>query len=112
MSSQNDLKAGNPYCGWCLKPSACTTQEVCEADALNPRADWLNYKSGRCPAIRSVEPREQQITYSRPIHLRIENAPPALASHDGSTTSTLYCSFQFPNLLLVNVSAMSRDGDQ
>ncbi|KAF7629263.1 Sema domain-containing protein [Meloidogyne graminicola] len=106
------LKAGNPYCGWCLKPSACTTQEVCEADALNPRADWLNYKSGRCPAIRSVEPREQQITYSRPIHLRIENAPPALASHDGSTTSTLYCSFQFPNLLLVNVSAMSRDGDQ
>uniref|UniRef100_A0A1I8BP85 Sema domain-containing protein n=1 Tax=Meloidogyne hapla TaxID=6305 RepID=A0A1I8BP85_MELHA len=106
------LHAGNPYCGWCLKPSACTTQEVCEADALNPRADWLNYKSGRCPAIRSVEPREQQITFSRPIHVRIENAPPALASHDGSNIATLYCSFHFPNHLLVNVSAMSREGDQ
>nr|CAD2193070.1 unnamed protein product [Meloidogyne enterolobii] len=106
------LNAGDPYCGWCLKPSACTTQEVCEADALNPRADWLNYKSGRCPAIRSVEPREQQITFSRPIHVRIENAPPALASHDGSTKATLYCSFHFPNHLLVNVSAISREGDQ
>jgi len=59
-----------------------------------------------------VEPREQQITFSRPIHVRIENAPPALASHDGSTKATLYCSFHFPNHLLVNVSAISREGDQ
>ncbi|KAL3114962.1 hypothetical protein niasHT_011398 [Heterodera trifolii] len=109
------LRAGDPFCGWCLKPSACTTQEVCDADALNPRADWLNYKSGRCPFIRSVEPREQQITISRPLHVRIENAPPALAGQNGGTTagsSELYCSFMFPNQQLVNVSALSRDTDQ
>uniref|UniRef100_A0A914ID92 Sema domain-containing protein n=1 Tax=Globodera rostochiensis TaxID=31243 RepID=A0A914ID92_GLORO len=108
------LRAGDPYCGWCLKPSACTTQEVCDADALNPRADWLNYKSGRCPYIRSVEPREQQITISRPLHVRIENAPPALAGQNGGTTaaSELYCSFQFPNQQLVNVSALSREAEQ
>lgn len=104
------LHAGDPYCGWCLKPSACTTQDVCDSDALNPKADWLNYKSGRCPSIRSVEPREQQITISRPLHIRIENAPPALASQD-DRSSVLYCSFQFPNMLLVNVSAAARDED-
>jgi hypothetical protein len=105
------LRAGDPYCGWCLKPSACTSQEACDADALNPRADWLNYKSGRCPAIRSVEPREQQVTVSRPLLVRIENAPPALAGQ-AEGLPQLYCSFQFPNQLLINVTATGQDVDQ
>jgi len=43
------LAASDPYCGWCMKQSACLVQEVCDADAINPKVDWLNYKSGRCP---------------------------------------------------------------
>lgn len=43
------LEISDPYCGWCMKPSACTTQEVCDADVANAKTGWLNYKSGRCP---------------------------------------------------------------
>lgn len=46
---QSCLEFSDPYCGWCMKPSACTTQEVCDADLANAKTGWLNYKSGRCP---------------------------------------------------------------
>uniref|UniRef100_A0A915EUN6 Sema domain-containing protein n=1 Tax=Ditylenchus dipsaci TaxID=166011 RepID=A0A915EUN6_9BILA len=95
------LQASDPYCGWCMKPSACTTTEVCDADAINPKPDWLNYKSGRCPFIRSIDPQEQQITTSRTLNVNIENAPAAFGE--------LYCSFQFPNQQKINVSATSKE---
>lgn len=43
------MEASDPYCGWCMKPSACTTQDICDTDAIDLIAEWLNYKSGRCP---------------------------------------------------------------
>lgn len=43
------LETGDPFCGWCMRQSACTTEEVCTVDALFSKADWFNYKSGRCP---------------------------------------------------------------
>lgn len=92
------LLVGDPYCGWCMKTSTCSTQEVCDADALNPNADWLNYKSGRCPFIRRVEPQEQQITSSARLAVQIENAPSTMAAAavEGSG-ERLSCLFHFPN---------------
>ncbi|KAI1715743.1 plexin cytoplasmic rasGAP domain-containing protein [Ditylenchus destructor] len=83
--------------------SACTTSDVCDADAINPKIDWLNYKSGHCPYIKSIEPREQQITTSRTLSVNIENAP--------QTSGDLYCSFQFPNQQKINVSATSKENE-
>lgn len=41
------MNANDPYCGWCIKSSACTTQDACDSDAIEP--EWLNYKSDSCP---------------------------------------------------------------
>ena len=85
------------------------TQDVCDADVVNPAQDWLNYKSGRCPFIRAIEPTEQQqITIAQTLHVHIDNVPQSLVA-GALTDSDLYCSFQFPSLQTVNVSAIPRE---
>ncbi|CAD5219510.1 unnamed protein product [Bursaphelenchus okinawaensis] len=94
------LEAGDPFCGWCMRQSQCVTEEGCIGgeirDANNQRIgtipaknDWFNYRSGRCPLIRSVEPHEQQITSSKVLSIVMDNLPSSL---DGFS-----CSFVFPN---------------
>ncbi|MFH4980273.1 hypothetical protein AB6A40_006982 [Gnathostoma spinigerum] len=84
------LNQRDPYCGWCILNNACVPEGECTKSIPSTQHDWLTYSSGRCPAIRSVDPDKMQITSAYYLNIELENLP--------ITDGKLTCIFDFGNL--------------
>uniref|UniRef100_A0A915ADH7 Sema domain-containing protein n=2 Tax=Parascaris univalens TaxID=6257 RepID=A0A915ADH7_PARUN len=83
------LSQRDPYCGWCVLNNGCVPEGECTKSIPSTPHDWLTFRTGKCPLIRSVEPDKMQITSASYLNIELENLP--------SLGSQLTCIFDFGN---------------
>lgn len=89
VDCQSCLAQRDPYCGWCVLNNGCVPEGDCTKSIPSTPHDWLTFRNGKCPAIRSVEPDKMQITSASYLNIELENLP--------NLGTQLTCIFDFGN---------------